>query len=120
MGNNSIYMNNFTISTQKFTCMLHAQSVAPNVERSKFGPVFDEHKTIDEAFIFIPAEVAKELAISILMIMDANEKNTGNKFLLKEDKQAMWEAAVNAIAELRANMPAGDQPGYEPPKPNES
>ena len=120
MGTNSIYMNNFTISTQKYTCMLHAQSVAPNVERSKFGPVFDERKTIDEAFVFIPAEVAKELAISILMIMDANEKNTGNKFKLQDDKQAMWEAAVSAVAQVRANMPAKDQPSGEPPKSAES
>jgi len=65
----SLYMNNFTFSLQNLTCILDAKSVAPDIERSNFGTVLDEKKTVDEVFLFMPIEAAKELGISILQMV---------------------------------------------------
>ncbi|HNY18804.1 MAG TPA: hypothetical protein PKJ76_02020 [Flexilinea sp.] len=65
----SLYMNNFTFSFQNLTCILDAKSVAPDIERSNFGTVLDEKKTVDEVFLFMPIEAAKELGISILQMV---------------------------------------------------
>ena len=72
----SLYMNNFTFSLQNLTCILDAKSVAPDIERSNFGTVLDEKKTVDEVFLFMPIEAAKELGISILQMVAAQEKRT--------------------------------------------
>ncbi len=93
---NSIYMNNFTFSIQNFTCILNAKSIAPDIERSNFGPVLDEKKTVDESYIFMPIEAAKELALSILQMVDAREKRSRLKINLEPEKQALWDRYIQA------------------------
>ena len=92
-------MNNFTVSLQNLTCVLEAKATAPNIERSQYGvpPVFDERKVVDESYIFMPIEVAKELAISLLHVIGSAEKRSRIQVRLSPDKQARWEAAIGAI-----------------------
>ena len=97
----SLYMNNFTFSFQNLTCILDAKSVAPDIERSNFGTVLDEKKTVDEVFLFMPIEAAKELGISILQMVAAQEKRTHLKIRLEPEKQALWDCYVNAAEEFR-------------------
>lgn len=110
MGHNSIYMNNFTFSIQNFTCVLNARSTAPNIEPSSFGPVFDEKKTVDETFLFMPIEAAKELALSIIQVIDSREKNARIRVALAPEKQALWEAYTQAGNAFRAAQEAKKQP----------
>ncbi len=108
MTSKSLYMNNFTFSIQNLTCVLDAKSVAPNIERSNFGPVLDENKTIDEVFLFMPIEAAKELGISILQMVAAQEKRTQIKVRLDPDKQALWNCYTAAAEEHRRQKKADD------------
>ncbi|MHC1773237.1 MAG: hypothetical protein AB9907_16185 [Flexilinea sp.] len=101
MNSKSAYMNNFAFSIQNFTCVLDAKSIAPNIEKSNFGTVLDEKKTVDEVYLFMPIEVAKELAISILQMVDAREKRIHLKVNLDPEKQALWECYVKAADEFK-------------------
>jgi hypothetical protein len=104
MNNKSAYMNNFAFSIQNLTCILDAKTVAPNIEKSNFGTVLDEKKTVDEVYLFMPIEVAKELAISILQMVDAREKRLHLKINLDPEKQALWDCYVKAAEEFRKNQ----------------
>lgn len=98
-------MNNFTVSLQNLTCILEAKATAPNIERTQYGgvpPVFDERKVVDETFLFMPIEVAKELAVSLLHVIGSAEKRSRIQVRLSPDKQARWEAAIKAIDEYNA------------------
>lgn len=103
MGTNAAYMNNFAISMQNLTCILDAKSTAPNIESSNFGgaPVFDARKVVDETYIYMPVEVAKELSLSILQMVSSNEKRTGLKVRLSKEKQALWDAAVKGMEDFQ-------------------
>ncbi|OQA28247.1 MAG: hypothetical protein BWY58_00529 [Chloroflexi bacterium ADurb.Bin344] len=97
----SLYMNNFTFSLQNLTCILDAKSVAPDIERSNFGTVLDEKKTVDEVFLFMPIEAAKELGISILQMVAAQEKRTHLKIRLEPEKQVLWDCYIKAAEKSR-------------------
>ena len=101
MSTKSLYMNNFAFSIQNLTCVLDAKSVAPDIERSNFGPVFDEKKTIDEVFLFMPIEAAKELGISILQMVEAQEKRSRLKIRLEPEKQALWDCYIKASEDFK-------------------
>ncbi len=114
MNNKSAYMNNFAFSIQNLTCILDAKTVAPNIEKSNFGTVLDEKKTVDEVYLFMPIEVAKELAISILQMVDAREKRLHLKINLDPEKQALWDCFVKAGEEFRKNqIESNDNSGKE-------
>ena len=97
-------MNNFAFSIQNLTCILDAKTVAPNIEKSNFGTVLDEKKTVDEIYLFMPIEVAKELAISILQMVDAREKRLHLKVNLDPEKQGLWDCYIKAGEEFRKNQ----------------
>ncbi len=99
MGQKSAYMNNFTLAMQNLTCVLEAKATAPNIEKTGYGtpPVFDERKTVDETYLYMPVEVAKELAVSLLHVVSTAEKRSGLRVRLNPEKEACWEAAVKAI-----------------------
>ena len=105
MSMNSSYVNNFTVSIQNLVCILDAKCTAPNIEKTEFNtpPVFDAHKIVDENYLFMPMGVAKELALSLMQIIGDVEKRSGIKVRLNGEKQAYWEAAVQAIEEYKEN-----------------
>ncbi len=113
MSNKSAYMNNFAFSIQNFTCVLDAKTVAPNIEKSNFGTILDEKKTVDETYLFMPIEVAKELALSILQMVDAREKRMHLKVTLEPEKQALWECYTKAAEEFK-NKKLNQQPDTDP------
>ena len=108
MADKTAFMNNFTVSMQNLTCVLQAKATAPNIEKISYGtpPVFEERKTIDETFLFMPVEVAKELAVSLLHVVSAAEKRSGLRVRLSKDKEACWEAAVKAVDAYHAEQEA--------------
>ena len=93
------YMNNFTVSLQNLTCILEAKATAPNIERTQYGvpPVFDERKVVDENYVYMPIEVAKELALSLMQVINNQEKRSHFQVRLNGEKQAMWEAAIKGM-----------------------
>ena len=105
MSNKATFVNNFTISAQNMNVMLDAKCTAPNIEKSGYGtpPVFDAHKIIDENYLFMPIGVAKELAISLMQVINDIEKRSNFRVRLNGEKQAYWEEALRAIEEYKAN-----------------
>ena len=105
MSMKSSYVNNFTVSIQNLVCILDAKCTAPNIEKTEFNtpPVFDAHKIVDENYLFMPLGVAMELALSMMQIIGDVEKRSGIKVRLNGEKQAYWEAAVQAIEEYKKN-----------------
>lgn len=103
---NSSYVNNFTVSIQNLVCILDAKCTAPNIEKTDFNtpPVFDAHKIVDENYLFMPLGVAKELALSLMQVIGDVEKRSGIKVRLNGEKQAYWEAAVQAIEDQKNNQ----------------
>lgn len=103
MGSSSIFMNSFTLSMQRLTVALDAKAVAPDVQPTAEGipPVFEERRTVDEDILFMPVEVAKELALSLLQVVDTQEKRSGLKIGLPHEKQEQWEAAVAALRSVQ-------------------
>ena len=108
MAQKSAYMNNFTVAMQNLTCVLEAKATAPNIEKTGYGtpPVFDERKTVDETYLYMPVEVAKELAVSLLHVVGTAEKRAGVTVHLSKDKEACWEAAVKAVDAYHAEQEA--------------
>lgn len=107
MATKTTYMNNFAISMQNLTVILDGKSTAPNIENTNYGaPVFDQRKVVDENFVYMPIEIAKELALSILHIVGTTEKRSGFKVNLPPEKQQEWEEAVNALDALRIRKEA--------------
>lgn len=105
MSNKATFVNNFTISAQNMNVILDAKCTAPNIEKSGYGtpPVFDAHKIIDENYLFMPIGVAKELAISLMQVINDIEKRSNFRVRLNGEKQAYWEEALRAIEEYKAN-----------------
>ena len=105
MSNKATFVNNFTISAQNMNVILDAKCSAPNIEKSGYGtpPVFDAHKIIDENYLFMPIGVAKELAISLMQVINDIEKRSNFRVRLNGEKQAYWEEALRAIEEYKAN-----------------
>lgn len=105
MSNKATFVNNFTISAQNMNVILDAKCTAPNIEKSDYGtpPVFDAHKIIDENYLFMPIGVAKELAISLMQVINDIEKRSNFRVRLNGEKQAYWEEALRAIEEYKAN-----------------
>ena len=105
MSNKATFVNNFTISAQNMNVILDAKCTAPNIEKSGYGtpPVFDAHKIIDENYLFMPICVAKELAISLMQVINDIEKRSNFRVRLNGEKQAYWEEALRAIEEYKAN-----------------
>ncbi len=105
MSTKSSYVNNFTVSIQNLVCILDAKCTAPNIEKTDFNtpPVFDAHKIVDENYLFMPMGVAKELALSLVQMIGDVEKRSGIKVRLNGEKQAYWEAAVQAIEDYKEN-----------------
>ncbi len=108
MAQKSAYMNNFTVAMQNLTCVLEARATAPNIEKTGYGtpPVFEERKTVDETYLYMPVEVAKELAVSLLHVVSTAEKRSGLRVRLSKDKEACWEAAVKAVDAYHAEQAA--------------
>ena len=105
MSNKATFVNNFTISAQNMNVILDAKCTAPNIEKSGYGtpPVFDAHKIIDENYLFMPIGVAKDLAISLMQVINDIEKRSNFRVRLNGEKQAYWEEALRAIEEYKAN-----------------
>ena len=105
MSNKATFVDNFTISAQNMNVILDAKCTAPNIEKSGYGtpPVFDAHKIIDENYLFMPIGVAKELAISLMQVINDIEKRSNFRVRLNGEKQAYWEEALRAIEEYKAN-----------------
>ena len=105
MSNKATFVNNFTISAQNMNVILDAKCTAPNIEKSDYGtpPVFGAHKIIDENYLFMPIGVAKELAISLMQVINDIEKRSNFRVRLNGEKQAYWEEALRAIEEYKAN-----------------
>ena len=105
MSNKATFVNNFTISAQNMNVILDAKCTAPNIEKSGYGtpPVFDAHKIIDENYLFMPIGVAKELAISLMQVINDIEKRSNFRVRLNGEKQAYWDEALRAIEEYKAN-----------------
>lgn len=115
MATKSQYMNNFSVSMQNLTVVLDAKATAPDIEQmgSNIPPVFNERKTVDEAFLYMPVEVAKELAISLIHVVTAGEKRTGLKVNLPADKQGLWLAAVNGMLQYEQEKKAAEAAGED-------
>jgi hypothetical protein len=115
MADKTAFMNNFTVSMQNLTCVLQAKATAPNIEKISYGtpPVFEERKTVDETFLFMPVEVAKELAVSLLHVVGTAEKRAGVTIRLSKDKEACWEAAVKAVDAYHAEQQTREKPEPE-------
>lgn len=111
MSTKASYVNNFAMSIQNLVCILEAQSTAPNIEKSNFGtlPVFDARKVVDETYLYMPIEVAKELSLSILQMVSEGEKRSGLHVRLSKEKQAMWEAAVKGLNEYQETQKEGKE-----------
>ena len=105
MSNKATFVNNFTISAQNMNVILDAKCTAPNIEKAGYAtpPVFDAHKIIDENYLFMPIGVAKELAISLMQVINDIEKRSNFRVRLNGEKQAYWEEALRAIEEYKAN-----------------
>lgn len=105
MSNKAAFVNNFTVSAQNMNVILDAKCTAPNIEKTGYGtpPVFDAHKTIDENYLFMPIGVAKELAISLIQVINDVEKRSNFRVRLNGDKEAYWKEAVKAIEEYKEN-----------------
>lgn len=98
----ALYMNNYALSMQNLTVILDAKATAPNIENTNFGaPVFDQRKVVEENYVYMPVEVAKELALSILYVIGSTESRAGIKVNLPEEKQKQWDAAVSAIRSVK-------------------
>ena len=87
---------------QNLVLVLDAKSQAPNIEKSNFGAVFDDKKIVDENFVFMPIEVAKELSLSLLTMTAACEKRTGVRVKLPQDKQKLWDELIQTVNRVAA------------------
>ena len=103
MAARSGFMNSFAVSMQRLIVTLDAKATAPDVQNSTGGipPVFDEHRVVDETFLYMPVEIAKELALSLLYVVDSTESRLGFRTNLPKDKEEIWNAAVKAMRETQ-------------------
>ena len=102
MGAKASFMNNFSLSVQHLTVVLDAKATAPDIQNSADGipPVFDERRIVEENFLFMPIEAAKELALSLMHVVQAGEKRMGIKIGLPKEKQELWDAALEAVNQV--------------------
>ena len=105
MSEKSMFVNNFSVSTQNLVCILEAKSLAPNIETLENGKtmLFGNGRIVDEDYLYMPIEVGKELVLALLQVISTQEKNTGITVNLPEGKQELWEALKDVAGEHPLN-----------------
>ena len=94
-----MFVNNFSASSANETCIVEFKSTAPYIENIGNGKsaMFGTERIVDEAFMYMPNRIAKELAISLLYIANSQDKSLGMTWKLPDEKQELWEAMVAAL-----------------------
>lgn len=101
LNENSMFVNNFSLAAHNTMCVLEAKTMAPNIESLGNGKtaVFGSGRIVDEAFLFMEPNMAKELAISILVAVSRREQKIGIQYFMQPEKKALWNDLVEVLSE---------------------